>query len=213
MLKLVASDDTLSINDGDMVLSRWVCDSHSGKIMVRDAFGFPITESKLPVETQNGIRTEASDVISDIGANFKGVDFSYYYLWIALGKYNDIEPLASGYGYKNFGTGTLEVPIKNVQVAAFDGLAYCQINNGYIIDGLTITDWEGDPTPSIVDGLIQVTAGNLAWIDFSNGERVWFNASNGDMAYGQNRITELVWNFQDRNTPDPTTLLYANNLI
>lgn len=141
--------------------------------------------------------------------------FTKYYQYLFTGKSGEIVALdGDGFGYENYGTGEeiIRGKVENVSIAKFDGTAFCQINNGYIID-TNIIDWEGSSTPTIVDGLIQVTSGTLAWIDFDNLERIYFNASNGNIAYGINGIIELVWNFQNRNTPLPNTLLYANNLI
>ena len=70
MLKLVrTASDELYINDGEIILAAWVADSHHEKVIIRDAYGVLVKEAKLPIETDQGVRDEASDVIGDVGSN------------------------------------------------------------------------------------------------------------------------------------------------
>ena len=108
MLKLFVTDDALSINDGNIILSRWVCDASYGILSVGDAFGKNIIFHKVsesnPIETHNGIRTNANDVRADIGASFKS-SFASMYLWLFTGRDSDIYQSGADYFYKDFGTG------------------------------------------------------------------------------------------------------------
>jgi len=68
MLKLIVISDGLSINEGEHILSVWRAIGNDDTVSVFDAFGKLIVKSDVPIETQEGIRTETKDVISDIGA-------------------------------------------------------------------------------------------------------------------------------------------------
>jgi len=134
MTKIERIDDVLYINDDEIILSRWVCDSHFDKVLLRDAFGYPIFEGKVPIETQEGIRADAADVVADLGANFKESGFSNWYQWVFLGKSGEIVKASDdAYEFQNYGNGgALPVKVKS-QVATFDGVG------SYVATGINLS--------------------------------------------------------------------------
>lgn len=142
MLKLVRTDnDELYINDGEIILARWIIDSHHEKVIIRDAYGGLIVESKIPIETDQGERTEASDVISDIGSNWRTRGFSNYYQWVSLGRSSEIISKNNFWYLSNYGTegSDVDLQIKNTQIAKFDGVGvYIPVNDYTFEVGHTI---------------------------------------------------------------------------
>lgn len=177
MLKLVRTDaDELYINDGEIILSRWIADSHHESVIIRDAYGGLIVREKVsasnPIETDQGERTSASDVINDIGSNWRTRGFGNYYQWVFLGKSAEIITKNDLWYYKNYGSGgsDADLQITDTQVCTFDSIAYITID----LTGLTIASYEGTAIPTKTnDSRIDITTGQIYSITLSNGY-VWY---------------------------------------
>jgi len=126
-LKLIRTDDVLSINDGEIILAVWIIDSHHESVIIRDAYGGLIVKQKIsadnPIETDQGDRDNAADVIGDIGSNWRTRGFGNYYQWVFLGKASEIITKDDLWYYTNYGTGgsDVDVQIKDTQVLTLDG--------------------------------------------------------------------------------------------
>ena len=64
-----------------VTLTKWVCETYYDALFIKTSFGEFILNHKVsatePIETQNGTRTTADEVRSDIGINSSGAGASY----------------------------------------------------------------------------------------------------------------------------------------
>ena len=101
MTKLFVIDGILFVEDGDIELSKWISNDIHGMIVVRNAFGKIIFKSKVnsenPIETQNGTRTKASDVVEDIGSSWKKYAPKEYTVSVADSANGSTNPIEGDY--------------------------------------------------------------------------------------------------------------------
>lgn len=116
--------------------------------------------------------------------------FGDYYQWVFKSGGDIVEDGAGGWQIENYGTGENDarIGVGNTQIVTLDENVYLQ---GEIdqFSRWSLNEYKGTSTPTIDydNDVINVTAGNLEWIELINSdgviERIWFQESDGIEVY------------------------------